>query len=60
MNTDGTLLRLTKRLYAKMPGAPQPPSDEVGVKLWGEVQGNDHWQFCEEIIQVMSEFTLQY
>jgi hypothetical protein len=60
MTQEPTLLRLTKRLYAKMPGAPQPPSDEQGFKMWGDVEGNDHWQFCEEIIQVMSEFTLQY
>lgn len=42
----------TKRiinLYRFMPGAPQPPSDERGV-LWGEVMGNEHWDFCEAII----------
>jgi hypothetical protein len=37
------------RLYRNMPGAPMPPKDERGY-LWGEVDGNDHWAFCSEII----------
>lgn len=37
--------RLIKNLYRRMPGAPQPPSDERG-ELWGEVEGNEYWQHC--------------
>lgn len=40
------------RLYRAMPGAPQPPFDERG-ELWGEVMGNDHWLFCEMIIDAI-------
>lgn len=37
------------RLYREMPGAPMPPKDERGL-LWGEVEGNGFWEFCEAII----------
>lgn len=57
---DRILLTLTKRLYEKMPGAPRVPRDRGGHALWGEVEGNEHWAFCEEIVQVLSDFTLQY
>lgn len=36
------------KLYQAMPGAPACPSDERGL-LWGEVEGNEHWVFCEAI-----------
>lgn len=36
-------------LYRRMPGAPQPPMDERG-ELWGEVEGNEHWEFCSAIV----------
>lgn len=41
--------QLITRLYRSMPGAPQPPHDERGP-LWGEVEGNEHWSFCAEIV----------
>ena len=46
-NAKGTQ-ELAQRLYASMPGAEQPPSDERG-KLWGEVEHTEHYQFCEQI-----------
>jgi len=39
---------LARRLYSVMPGAPQPDSDERG-KLWGDVETNDAYIFCEQI-----------
>jgi len=43
-------MQITARyLYDRMPGAPKTPEDENGVKLWGEVTDNEHYQFCEAI-----------
>jgi hypothetical protein len=39
-------------LYRTMPGAPMPPKDERGY-LWGEVEGTDHWSFCEAIVDLI-------
>lgn len=37
-------------LYRVMPGAPPVPLDERGW-LWGEVEHNEHFQFCEIIAE---------
>lgn len=36
-------------LYQEMPGAPMPPKEDDAT-LWGVVGGNQHWAFCEAII----------
>lgn len=38
-------------LYRTMPGAPMPRKDG-SCHLWGEVEGNDHWRFCEAIVRL--------
>lgn len=35
-------------LYDRMPGAPRVPTDD-GWKMWGEVESNDHFIFCEAV-----------
>ncbi len=42
------IYRMTIDLYRNMPGAPFPPTDG-GDYMWGDVEGNDHWNFCEAI-----------
>jgi len=43
------------RLYRSMPGAPRIPVDpDSGFALWGEVEGNEHWEFCEQIVDLMA------
>ncbi len=39
------------KLYQRMPGAPMPPK-ENGSYLWGDVEGNEHWEFCEAIVRM--------
>lgn len=39
-------------LYKAMPGAPVP-SKEDGYFMWGDVEGNEHWAFCEIIIHMI-------
>ncbi len=39
---------MARRLYSVMPNVPQPDSDERG-KLWGDVETNDAYVFCEQI-----------
>lgn len=39
-------------LYDRMPGAPCVPTDD-GRKMLGEVEGNDHYIFCEAIAALM-------
>ena len=46
-------LRMTKELYRVMPGAPTLPTSRDGLYMWGEVEGNDHWQFCERIASLI-------
>jgi|GEM_PF-4956934 len=46
------VLHITKKLYLKMPGAPIPPRGADGY-LWGAVEGNEHWQFCETLAQLI-------
>jgi hypothetical protein len=41
------------KLYRAMPGAPQPSRDEDGCAMWGDVEGNEHWQFCEAIVNLI-------
>lgn len=40
------------QLYKTMPGAPMP-SKEAGFYMWGDVEGNKHWQFCEQIVDTI-------
>jgi hypothetical protein len=40
--------RMTIAFYQAMPGAPMPPTDN-GFYLWGDIEGNEHWNFCEAI-----------
>ena len=42
------IYRMTIDLYRNMPGAPRPPT-ENGSYLWGDVEGNQSWEFCEAI-----------
>lgn len=53
MSEHRRLHRIT-RLYLAMPGAPLPPKEE-GWYLWGEVEGNDHWMFCQAIVEMIEE-----
>jgi hypothetical protein len=41
-------------LYVEMPGAPFVRFED-GVRMWGEVNDNDHWRFCEMIVRMMDE-----
>jgi len=43
------------QLYAAMPGAPAPMRDSDGYAMWGDVEGNEHWQFCEAIVDLMQD-----
>jgi len=47
---DEHSIAFVKRLYRAMPGAPHVPNPD-GFEQWGEVEGNEHWQFCEEIVR---------
>ena len=38
-------------LYRVMPGAPPVPLDNQIGWLWGEVEGNEHFAFCEAIAE---------
>lgn len=43
---------MTRYLYRRMPGAPQPSTYETNTSVvmnWGEVEGNQHWNFCAAI-----------
>lgn len=42
------IYRMTIDLYRSMPGAPRPPSQD-GMYMWGDIEGNEHWEFCEAI-----------
>jgi hypothetical protein len=44
--------RAVIHLYRNMPGAPLPPKD-FGGYMWGEVAGNDHWEFCAAIVDTV-------
>jgi hypothetical protein len=45
-----------KALYEQMPGAPAVPYDQIiGERLWGEVDENRHFLFCEAIATMMEE-----
>jgi hypothetical protein len=39
-------------LYQTMPGAPLPSTHD-GWYQWGDVEGNDHWQFCAAIVALI-------
>lgn len=44
------------RLYEQMPGAPGiPVNDETGEALWRNVEGNEHWNFCAAIVDLVAE-----
>jgi hypothetical protein len=38
-------------LYRLMPGAPRIRRDD-GIEMVGDVVGNDHWNFCEAIVDM--------
>jgi hypothetical protein len=40
---------MAQDFYQSMPGAPPVPIDSVRGYLWGEVEGTEHWAFCETI-----------
>lgn len=46
--------RMIIRLYRNMPGAPHIPYDHgSGDLMWGDVEGTDHWSFCEAIVNLI-------
>lgn len=47
-------VRRTQSLYMSMPGAVKPPISKYdGQYEWGEVEGTEHWEFCESIIHTI-------
>lgn len=44
---------MTHHLYRAMPGAPPVPRDQDGATLWGEVDGNNHYDFCNRIARLI-------
>lgn len=50
--TDKHTQEIARRLYEAMPGAPRVEFDhDRGEKLWGEVDENEHYLFCEQVAQ---------
>lgn len=49
MNRMSPFDQATANLYQAMPGAPLPPIVD-GFYQWGDVEGNDHWEFCRQIV----------
>lgn len=48
--------RKIARLYRSMPGSPEVPfSHAFGEYLWGEVENNEYWQFCADIVDLIEE-----
>jgi hypothetical protein len=47
------------RLYRAMPGAPRPPRQD-GVEMWGDVDGNEHWEFCAAVVDMMATIGQAY
>ena len=47
------------RLYRQMPGAPRPPRED-GDEMWGDVEGNQHWEFCAAIVDMMTTIGQAY
>lgn len=47
------------QLYRNMPGAPRPPRED-GIEMWGDVEGNEHWDFCAAIIDQMTIIAMAY
>ncbi len=43
---------MTRLLYETMPSAPRPRT-QGGDFMWGDVEGNDHWQFCSTIARLI-------
>ena len=56
---DAIKIRRIIDLYRTMPGAPMPQMED-GNYLWGEVGGNDHWCFCEQIVETMQRVARDY
>lgn len=51
--------KMARSLYLSMPGAPFVGTDDLGdgnghVRMWGEVEGNEHYQFCEHIATMIA------
>jgi len=40
-------------LYLAMPGAPKVPRDGEGFACWGDIDGTEHWLFCEAIARAI-------
>lgn len=58
MRVDPKTLAI-RDLYEIMPGAPPVPQDD-GRSLWGEVEGNEHWRFCERLISLFAAAGLHF
>lgn len=46
-------MRMTRNLYELMPGAPAVPMSADRGMLWGEVEGNPHYEFCHCIANLI-------
>lgn len=58
MSTPAAHVRIENilRLYRQMPGAPRIPTED-GYEMTGDVAGNDHWNFCEAIVDLVAGAT---
>lgn len=49
--------QMAQSLYEVMPGAPSPGHIDLGdglmVKAWGDVEHNEHYEFCRRIAQMI-------
>ncbi len=43
---------ISRNLYESMPGAPDVPKSD-GFKMWGEVEDNQHYEFCNVIANLI-------
>lgn len=43
---------MAQYLYDRMPDAPRVPT-EGGFKMWGDVEGTPHYEFCEAIANLL-------
>jgi hypothetical protein len=41
-----------RHLYRLMPGAPEAAIEDAYF-MWGDVEGNEHWEFCEAIVRMV-------
>lgn len=45
---------MARSLYETMPGAPHVPTYQ-GERMWGEVDGTEHWEFCAAIARIIAD-----